>query len=130
MNKSEILTAFNNHISDFFSEVCTIFPDNSDLKIAHTSLITFRKVNPRLIIGIWKEYMVDKYRTQIEAGDMDFFVERNYTSDLQDVGQGSKILEKIDTLREPIRQMGEENLKKASGYVQNLTKICDLYYGA
>ena len=72
--------------------------------------------------------MVDKYRTQIENGDMAFFVERNYTSDLQDVGQGAVILEKIDTLREPIRQMGEENLRKASEYIQNLTKICDLYY--
>ncbi len=75
-----------------------------------------------------EEYMVDKYRTEIEAGDMAFFVERNYSSDLQDVGQGATILEKIDTLREPIRQMGEENLKKASEYIQNLTKICDLYY--
>ena len=128
MNKSEILTAFNNHIGDFFNDVCLIFPDNSDLKIAHTSLLTFRKVNPRLIISIWKEYMVDRYRTEIEGGNMAFFVERNYTSDLQDVGQGSIILEKIDTLREPIREMGEENLKKASGYIQNLTKICDLYY--
>ena len=128
MNKSEILTAFNNHIGDFFEDVCKIFPNNSDLKIAKTSLSTFRRVNPRLIISIWKEYMVDKYRMQIEAGDMKFFVERNYTSDLQDVGQGAIILEKINTLREPIRQMGEENLKKASEYIQNLTKICDLYY--
>ncbi len=128
MNKSEILTAFNNHISDFFNDVSIIFPDNSDIKIAQTSLSTVRKMNPRLIISIWKEYMVDKYRKEIEAGDMAFFVERNYTSDLQDVGQGKVILEKIDTLREPIREMGEENLKKASGYIQNLTKICDMYY--
>ena len=128
MNKPEILTAFNNHITDFFNDVCRIFPDNSDLKIAQTSLSTFRKMNPKLIIGIWKEYIVDKYRIEIEEGDMRFFVERNYTSDLKGVGQAAKILEKIDTLREPIRQMGEDNLKKSCEYIQNLTKICDLYY--
>ena len=128
MNKTEILTAFNNHMGDFFNDVCLIFPDNSDLKLANTSLKTFRKVNPRLIISIWKEYIVDKYRSQIEAGNMNFFVERNYTTDFKDIGQGATILEKIDTLREPVRQMGEDNLKKTSDYVQNLTKICDLYY--
>ena len=128
MNKSEILGAFNNHISDFFNDVSIIFPDNNDIKLAKTSLASIRKVNPRLVVTIWKEYIVDKYKDEIENWNIDFFLNKNYSSDLKDVGQASTILEKIDTLREPIREMGEENLIKTKEYVQNLTKICSMYY--
>ena len=128
MNKSEILGAFNNHISDFFNDVSIIFPDNNDIKLAKTSLASIRKVNPRLVVTIWKEYIVDKYKDEIENGNIDFFLNKNYSSDLKDVGQASTILEKIDTLREPISEMGEENLIKTKEYVQNLTKICSMYY--
>ena len=128
MNKSDILGAFNNHISEFFNDVSIIFPDNNDIKLALTSLSTVRKMNPRLVISIWKEYIVDKYRSAIEAGNMDFFLDKNYTADVKDLGQAASILQKIDTLREPVREMGEDNLNKTREYMKNLTKICDLYY--
>ena len=128
MNKSDILGAFNNHISEFFNDVSIIFPDNNDIKLALTSLSTVRKMNPRLVISIWKEYIVDKYRSAIEAGNMDFFLDKNYTADVKDLGQAASILQKIDTLREPVREMGEHNLNKTREYMKNLTKICDLYY--
>tara|TARA_Y100000389_G_scaffold49075_1_gene44700 strand:+ start:471 stop:863 length:393 start_codon:yes stop_codon:yes gene_type:complete len=128
MNKSDILGAFNNHICDFFNDVSIIFPDNNDIKLALTSLSTVRKMNPRLVISIWKEYIVDKYRSAIEAGNMDFFLDKNYTADVKDLGQAASILQKIDTLREPVREMGEDNLNKTREYMKNLTKICDLYY--
>ena len=128
MNKSDILGAFNNHISEFFNDVSIIFADNNDLKLASTSLSTVREMNPRLVISIWKEYIVDKYRSAIEAGNMDFFLDKNYTADVKDLGQAASILQKIDTLREPVREMGEDNLNKTREYMKNLTKICDLYY--
>ena len=126
MNKSEILGAFNNHFIEFFNEVSLLFPENTDIKIAHTSLTAMRKANPKLIATIWKQYIVEPYKNEIEAGNISFFINRNYTEDLKDASYAQTILQKIDTLREPIKQMGEENLKKTIGYVQNLTKICEL----
>ena len=38
------------------------------------------------------------------------------------------ILTAIESLREPIRNMGECNKKKSMKYVQNLSKLCILYY--
>ena len=128
MNKSELMGAFNNHFIDFFNEVSLLFPENTDIKVAHTSLIAMKKANPKLIINIWREYIVTPYKKEIDTGNIDFFVNRNYTNDLKDASYGKTILEKIDTLREPIKEMGEGNLKKTIGYVQNLTKICELYY--
>ena len=128
MNKSEVLSAFNNHIGEFFTDVCRIFPDNNDIKVAHISLNTLRSANPRLIISIWKESIVDIYQDKILEGDIDFFINKNYKNDLNNLSSSNTVLEKIDTLREPIRQMGEENQKKTVQYLQNLTKICNLYY--
>ena len=34
----------------------------------------------------------------------------------------------IDKLRKPVREMGEENQAKAIKYIQNLNKLCLVYF--
>ena len=128
MNKSDILSGFNNHIIDFFGDVLTIFPNDNDIQVAHTSLFTIRKVNPKMIVTIWKKFIADKYLNEIEIGNIDFFTNRNYQDDLEDAENASTILSKIDTLREPVKQMSKDNQEKTIKYIQNLTKLCNLYY--
>lgn len=128
MNKSELLSGFNNHINEFFDDVVTIFPNDSDIQVAQTSLLTIRKVNPKLIIAIWKEYIMDPYCEEINNGNIDFFINKNYSNDLKSTENASTILQKIDTLRVPISQMGKENKQKTITYIQNLTKLCKIYY--
>tara|TARA_B100001093_G_scaffold517629_1_gene599791 strand:- start:650 stop:1039 length:390 start_codon:yes stop_codon:yes gene_type:complete len=128
MNKSDLLVGFNNHINDFFNDVLTIFPNDNDIKVAYSSLISIRKINPKIIISIWKSYILDKYKVEIEEGNIDFFIKRNYKDDLINNENASTILSKIDTLRKPIEEMGEENKQKTIKYIQNLTKLCNLYY--
>ena len=127
MNKSNVLTAFNNHLMELFSDIKSIIK-NSDLEVAHTGLLALKKANPRLLIGVWKEHIADKYRNNIEAGDIGFFLEKDYSNDLAGVEQPSVVLEKINILRQPIRELGDENLKKTISYIQNLTKLCDVYH--
>ena len=128
MNKIDILTGFNNHIVDFFNDVLTIFPNDTEISVAHSSLIAIRKVNPRLIVTIWKQYISDPYTNQIQCGDINFFINRDYSTDLKDSDKATTILQKIDTLREPIKLMGDDNKKKTIDYIQNLTKLCNLYH--
>ena len=129
MNKSEILAGFNNHLNEFFIDVSKIFPDDLDICVAQKSLIAIRLANPKLVINIWKNVLADKYGEAIAAGNMDFFLTHDYAEDFQDNDyiNASTILTKIDVLREPMRQMGEENFNKTIVYMQNLTKLCDLY---
>lgn len=127
MNNSDLLAAFNNHIIDFFDDVVRIFPDNSDIKLARTTLITMRKANPKLIIRIWKDYIFDKYNDEINNGNIQFFIEKDYSDDVKYTGNTATILEKIATLRNPIKEMSTENLNKTIKYIQNLSKLCALY---
>ena len=128
MNKSDILIIFNNQLGAFFDDIVTIFPEDNDLKVAQIGLFGIRKANPKLIISIWNQYIANIYRDEIAKGNIDFFIEKDYADDLKENANASFILSKISVLREPIKKLGDENLSKTVRYLQNLTKISDLYY--
>jgi hypothetical protein len=127
MSNQNILTAFNDHFVEFISDVQTVFPENADVLTAKNSLMMIRKANPKMIIKIWKSNIVDKYRNQIENGDISFFIEKDYSSDLSSAEFSGKIMEGIDRLRGPIKEMAFENREKTMKYIQNLTKLSILY---
>ena len=73
-SKSTILSAFNDHFMEFINDINNVFPEDSDLLAAKNSLTLIRKTNPRLTIEIWNNFIVGKYRQEIEAGDLSFFI--------------------------------------------------------
>jgi len=128
MDKSSILQGFNNHFEDFISDIKTVFPDKVDVAAAGNMLSTIRKANPKLIIKIWKKYISDKYNIEIERGDISFFIGKNYNQDLENLDNSVKVLKSIEGLRGPISEMGQENQDKSMRYIQNLTKLSNLYF--
>jgi hypothetical protein len=123
---SNILTAFNDHFLDFLNDVQRVFPEDPDVLSAKNGLIAIRKANPKMIVKIWKTFIADKYRTQIDASDISFFLTKDYSSDVANSNNSDKIMESIDRLREPIRNMSPDNQTKVMKYIQNLTKLSDL----
>jgi hypothetical protein len=128
MDASTILKTFNDHFIDFLEDVHKVFPDNSTILTAKNILTATRKANPKLLIKIWKEYIVLKYKEQVLNGDISFFIEKDYNKEVSSLSSSSSmIIDKIDMLREPIRNMGKENQDKCIKYMQNLTKLAELY---
>lgn len=123
---SNILGAFNDHFLDFLNDVQSVFPEDADILTAKNALVAIRKANPKMIVKIWKAFIADKYRAQIQAGDIAFFVNKDYASDVSGASGADKIMDSIDRLREPVRNMGPENQAKVMKYIQNLTKLADL----
>lgn len=123
---SNILTAFNDHFSEFLNDVQSVFPQDADILAAKNALTMIRKANPKMIVKIWKTFIADKYRTQIQAGDITFFLSKDYSGDVSSAQNSDKIMESIDRLREPIKNMGPENQAKVMKYIQNLTKLADM----
>jgi hypothetical protein len=76
-----------------------------------------------LLVKIWNSYVVVPYKDQIEKGDIQFFVEKDYSNDLARNDNADKIKESIDRLRNPVKMMSHENQMKTMKYIQNLTKI-------
>lgn len=127
MSASNILSAFNDHFVEFVSDIQSIFPKDTDILTAKNSLLMIRRANPKMIIKIWNTYIVGKYRSEIESGNLDFFLNKDYSQDTANTDNQGKIMESIDRLRNPIRQMGEENQAKTMKYIQNLTKLAAIY---
>lgn len=122
-----ILSAFNNHFLEFVEDILTIFPDNHDIKKAKAGLEMLKKANPRIIIQFWKTYIVQQYDDQIELGNIEFFLNKDYSKDILQNGADNKLIESIEKLRDPIKEMGEENQAKCMKYIQNLTRISKMY---
>jgi hypothetical protein len=123
---SNILTAFNDHFLEFLNDVQSVFPEDADILTAKNALTAIRKANPKMIVKIWRAFIANKYRDQIAAGDIAFFIDKDYGSDVSTAQNSDKIMESINRLREPIRNMGPDNQAKVMKYIQNLTKLSEL----
>jgi hypothetical protein len=123
---SNILTAFNDHFIEFINDVHLVFPEDADILSAKNALAAIRKANPKMIVKIWNAFIVGKYRSEIEAGNLDFFVNKDYSQDVSNAANSDKIMESIDRLRSPIKNMSSENQAKVMKYIQNLTKLAQL----
>jgi hypothetical protein len=120
---NNILTAFNDHFIEFVTDIQNVFPEDADILTAKNALITIRKANPKMIVKIWNAYIVGKYKSEIESGNLEFFMNKDYSQDVSGASNSDKIMESINRLREPIKHMTPESQAKTMKYIQNLTKL-------
>lgn len=120
---SNFVSVFNNHFSEFVDDIQSVFPDDVDILTAKNSLLTIRKANPKLLVKIWVNYVYTPYKEQIDLGNIDFFLSKDYSSDLSKNENAEKIMESINRLRKPIKEMSAENQAKTMKYIQNLSKL-------
>jgi hypothetical protein len=123
---SNILAAFNDHFLEFLNDIQSVFPEDVDILTAKNALTAIRKANPKMIVKIWRVFIAEKYRDRILAGNIAFFIDKDYGADVSTAQNSDKIMESINRLREPIRNMGPDNQAKVMKYIQNLTKLSEL----
>jgi hypothetical protein len=58
-----VLSAFTTQMVQFFDELCVSFPEERDIKMAAEAIRGAKKINPRLILDLYREHV---YR---EAGE-------------------------------------------------------------
>ena len=120
---TNLLSVFNDHFSEFVGDIQSVFPNDVDLLTAKNALGAVRKANPKLLVKIWIKYVVTPYKQEISDGDINFFINKDYSTDLARNDNADKIMESIDRLRNPIKQMTPENQTKTMKYIQNLSKL-------
>ena len=126
-DKTTILRGFNTHLFEFIDDVISVFPDNVDIKASRTSLEYTKKLNTTLIIKIWHTYIYLPYAAIIDAGDLEFFVNKDYSIDVSNLPNSRDILAAVDSLRSPIRGMSEANKTHSLTYIQNLCRLSSAY---
>ena len=126
-DKTTILRAFNSHFFEFIEDIIRIFPENRELKDAKTAFELFKKFNTTSIIKAWNTYVYMPYKDVIDAGNLDFFFNKDYSQDLTHFANSGDIMKTIDVLREPIRNMTAENKNHCMTYIKNLCKLSSIY---
>jgi hypothetical protein len=126
-DKSTLLKTFNEQFFAFLDDIIAIFPDNNNIAIARKSFATVKKANPTIIIKVWMSYIYTPYSDQINSGDISFFFDKDYSSDLSNLPSCGEVIRIIDTLRDPIRSMSETNKGHTSKYLQILSKLSYMY---
>lgn len=125
-----LLKAFNNHMIEFIEDLIVIYPEDLDLKTSHTFITGIIKVNPRMICNYYYQNIAIKYKKQLEKGDVDFFINKDYDEDLGDEWKTNKIHSTMEKWRELLRNSSIENKKKSIKYFQNLSKLSELYFNS
>lgn len=126
-DKSILLTAFNNQFYDFLDDIESVFMNDHAIKRAKNALVLIKKVNPALVIKLWYKYIVVNYESEIDSNNINFFIEKDYKNDLRYLNSSDDIMKHIDSLREPVRNMGESNQQKSLMYIKNLCILSRLY---
>ncbi len=129
IDKSAVLKAFNTHFFEFIDAMIEIFPENRHLRTARNSFDMLKKANSTCIVKVWNTYVYSPYSVEIEFGDIDFFVLKDYSHDLANLSNASRVLAIVDQIREPVRNMGDRNKQHTVKYIQNLSRLSAAYGG-
>ena len=82
-DKKFIVKTFNTHLSEFIDDVVSVFPREVDLLTSRTFINGVMKVKPRIIIEYWYKHIYLLYKDQIDKGDFEFFLKKDYNGDVE-----------------------------------------------
>ena len=64
-----MLGMFNNRLTDFFEDLAATFPEERDIKMGLEAIKGAKKINPRLVLDMFVEYIKNPLQTFILAED-------------------------------------------------------------
>ena len=129
-NQPIILKTFNKQLSEFIDDVSNIFPGEKDVIVLSTFMKTVIFGKPRAIIEVWYNNITLKYNKEIQDGEIEYFLNKDYSEDLQSTQGSVETLDAINKLRSTIKLAFDQdvNREKTIKYMQNITKLSNLYY--
>lgn len=126
-NKLIIMRSFNSHFIEMMNDIILLFPDSTDLKTGINSFETIKQLNPSLVIKNWFTTVYVPYQDVIEQGDLSFFCEKDYASDLCKVSNANDIMSIIDNIRVLFISMDTINRTHTMNYIKNLSELSKYY---
>lgn len=121
--KVTLMRAFNKCFYDFMDDIMTVFEDKSVFIQAKKNGEIILSANPSILIRSWYTHLYSKYAIVIDAGDTDFFLEKDYTEDVSQLDNSEHIMKIVNTFRTPLKQLSEENKKMAMEHIQIMSRI-------
>jgi len=132
VNKSLLVKIFSEQVVELYRDMRIVYPNNISIKTGLTLVEQIKTFNPKMMISKYKEGVNDEYYDHIIKGDLEFFINKDYSMDCKKQGYVGKEVKEttawLNTIKELYKEQGEENKKKIKKYFQNFSKICKMYY--
>lgn len=116
---------FNQTFKEFMNDLIRCFPEDADFKMYKMAISTAMIMDDGLVIGVFKEKVIDPYADKILAKDDAFFMENNYSELQGEFSEASAIIQK---LKGYWAAMGEEDRDVVRRYFVVLVKLGQKYY--
>ena len=128
-SNAQILKTFGKQIEEFMEDMLLIFPNDNVILRGKMYFEMMKKANPRFIIRVWKNRIAAKYGQHIADGKFDIFVTMDLSEDIVDNPADNKeeVVTHLQNMLSSILKMDEDNKNKAIKYVQNITKLSEMY---
>tara|TARA_B100000427_G_scaffold62879_1_gene49604 strand:- start:183 stop:587 length:405 start_codon:yes stop_codon:yes gene_type:complete len=128
-SNAQILKTFGKQIEEFMEDMLLIFPNDNVILRGKMYFEMMKKANPRFIIRVWKNRIASKYGEQIANGEFDIFITMDLSEDIVDNPADNKeeVVTHLQNMLSSILKMDEDNKNKAIKYVQNITKLSEMY---
>ena len=128
-SNAQILKTFGKQVEEFMEDMLVIFPNDNVILRGKMYFEMMKKANPRFIIRVWKNRIAAKYGEQIASGDVAIFVTMDLTEDTAESQADNKeeVVNHLQNIWGSIIKMDEDNRNKAIKYIQNITKLSEMY---
>jgi len=130
MYMSEYVQAFNNQFEELLENISLIFPNDAEISSASRGLKNLRRLNPKIIVKVFYDYVDKPYGAYIHDNNLTFFLEKDYSKDVSGSIFSGEILSKIAVIKNPIANMSKKEQDIILKYLQNLCKLTTLYYSS
>ena len=129
IDRPTIIRSFNDYFFEFLDDMLKVLPENKSVLTAIRSFRMLTDVNKGILIKSWYKFVYIKYKTVIDEGNVEFFFEKDYSTDVVKLSNPDKVLEIIDSIREPVKEACSTPVNKAhvTTYIQNLSKLSIAY---
>lgn len=120
-----LIRAFCSQFKELCADLVRVFPQDVDIRTATGILLQLCNSNPRLLLRIFRENIAVPYGATIAEGNLAFFLEKDYKSDIAGLkfANTEYILQKIDVLRRPLATLDSSSKQSVIEYFQNLSKL-------
>tara|TARA_B100000965_G_scaffold46747_1_gene34293 strand:+ start:3008 stop:3412 length:405 start_codon:yes stop_codon:yes gene_type:complete len=128
-SNAQILKTFGKQMEEFMEDMLVIFPNDNVILRGKMYFEMMKKANPRFIIRVWKNRIAAKYGQHIADGKFDIFVTMDLSEDIIDNPADNKeeVVSHLQNMLGSILKMDEDNKNKAFKYIQNITKLSEMY---
>lgn len=116
------LKAFTTLLQNFVDELSNMFPDEKDLKVYSSYTASMIALNPRLVHKYFVQF-VYPFKNQIEKREEGFFLNKDYTEEIKEVGQGDML--QAMKLKQLWHVMSPESKDNTWKYFEGLIKLSE-----